>query len=150
MIHETLRELGYDLTKPPLVVMDRFHVASRAGDLIFTSGQPPRLAGEEIRGKVGDDVGLATAQHAAELCAVNCLRAINAVIDIESVDRIVKVLGLVNCAPGFNDTSLVINACSDLLGRVFGARGTMHARTAVGAVLPNNWAVEIEMVALLT
>jgi enamine deaminase RidA (YjgF/YER057c/UK114 family) len=146
MLKEKLTDLGYNFDPTPLVVLERFHAAVRHGDLVFTSGQIPVLGDERIQGKVGHEVDLATAQRAAELCTVNCLRAVATVIDVESVAQVVKVFGMVNVAEGFNDTSGVINGCSELLGRLFGETGTRHARSAVGMVLPGNWAVEIDMV----
>ncbi len=144
MIKQRLAELGYTY-EPANLKVATFHAATRVGNLIFTSGQVSRLDKLEIRGKVGADVDLATAQKAAEICAYNCLRAAGAVADINSITRVVKVLGMVNVADGFDKTSDVINGCSDFLNKVFGPNG-YHARSAVGMVLPANWAVEIEMV----
>lgn len=146
MLAERLAELGYEFEPAPLVVLDRFHAAVRSGNLVFTSGQIPVLGDLTIQGKVGDDVDLATAQKAAEICTVNCLRAVAAVADLESITQILKVVGMVNVADDFNDTSGVINGCSDFLRQLFGDIGLQHARSAVGMVLPGNWAVEIEMV----
>lgn len=148
MITERLAELGY-VYKPAALNLNfkgaAFHSATRVGNLVFTSGQIPLLDGIEIRGKVGTDIDLKQAQKAAEICAYNCLRAAGAVVNIESITRVVKLLGMVNVADGFDQTSEVINGCSLFLHKVFGENG-YHARTAVGMVLPSNWAVEIEMV----
>lgn len=139
-----LAELGYIYKPAPLEILT-FHSAVRIGNFVFTSGQIPNLDGIEIKGKVGGDIDLPTAQKAAEICAYNCLRAAGAVVDIESVKRAVKVLGLVNAADGFDKMSEVINGCSLFLRKVFGDNGG-HARSAVGASLPSNWAVEVEMI----
>jgi len=144
MIIEKLAELGYTFEPAPLEILT-FHAATKIGNLVYTSGQIPSLNDTQIKGKVGDDVDLATAQKAAEICAFNCLRAIGAVADIESIVRVVKVLGMVNVAPGYNDTSSVINGASEFLTKVFGDKG-FHARSAVGLVLPSDWAVEVEMI----
>jgi len=147
MLAAKLAELGYDDFQPaPLVVRDRFHAAVKVGNLVFTSGQIPALGDFKIQGKVGADIDLATAQKAAEICAVNCLRAVAAVTDVDSIVQVVKVLGMVNVAEGFNGTANVINGCSEFLKKVLGEVGGHHARSAVGMVLPDNWAVEIEMV----
>ncbi|HWH31877.1 MAG TPA: RidA family protein [Egibacteraceae bacterium] len=143
-VKDRLNELGYEYSPAPVEVLT-FHSAVRHGSLVYTSGQIPLLGDMAIKGKVGAEVDLGMAQKAAEICAFNCLRAVGAVCDIESVERVVKVLGMVNTAPGFNDTSSVINGCSEFLTRVFGDRG-FHARSAVGMVLPGDWAVEVEMV----
>jgi len=144
MIVQKLAELGYTYEPARLEILT-FHSATRVGDLVFTSGQIPLLGDVAIKGKVGADVDLETAKKAAEICAFNCLRAAGAVVDIESITRVVKVLGMVNVAQGFDKTAEVINGCSEFLRKVFGENG-YHARSAVGMVLPSNWAVEIEMV----
>lgn len=142
-IVKRLADLGYAYKPAPLQILT-FHSATRIGNLVFTSGQIPSLDGVDIKGRVGTDVDLATAQKAAEICAFNCLRAAGAVVDIESVTRAVKVLGLVNASDDFDKMSEVINGCSIFLQKIFGDKG--HARSAVGARLPSNWAVEVEMV----
>lgn len=147
MIVERLREAGYEY-EPASLEMLTFHSAARIGKLVFTSGQIPSHNGTRLKGKVGADIDLETARKAAEICAYNCLRAIGAVADIEQIERIVKVLGMVNVAEGFDATASVINGCSEFLTRIFGDDG-YHARSAVGVVLPNQWAVEVEMVVAL-
>jgi enamine deaminase RidA (YjgF/YER057c/UK114 family) len=147
MIAERLEKLGYSFD-PAGIKFLSFNAAVRTGNLVFTSGQIPALGEIEIRGKVGGEIDLETGYKAAEICAVNCLRAVAAVADPDSIVRIVKVLGMVNVAEGFDDTSSVINGATDLLNAVTGD-GKTHARSAVGVVLPNNWAVEVELVAEL-
>jgi enamine deaminase RidA (YjgF/YER057c/UK114 family) len=144
VIVERLAELGYPFEVPE-ARNGRFSQAVRAGDLVFVSGQLPVLRDEEIKGKVGTDVSFELAQRAAELCTYNCLRAFATVADIDSIDHVVKVFGMVNVGDGFDDTSGVINASSAFLRNVLGERG-WHARSAVGMVIPANWAVEIEMI----
>ncbi len=147
MIIKRLAELGYTYQPADLKVMS-FHAATKVGNLIYTSGQVPIFDGKAIKGKVGGDIDIDTAKKAAEICAFNCLRAAGAVADIESVTRVVKVFGMVNVAEGFDNTSEVINGCSDFLNKVFGENG-FHARSAVGMVIPANFAVEIEMVMVI-
>jgi enamine deaminase RidA (YjgF/YER057c/UK114 family) len=78
---------------------------------------------------------------------LNMLASLKAVIgDLDRVVRVVKLLGMVNAAPGFEQHPEVINGASDLLVAIFGERGR-HARSAVGmGSLPRNIAVEIEMI----
>ena len=144
MIVEKLRELGYEYTPAGKKTL-AFHSATKVGNLVFTSGQVPRLNDEIIFGKVDSEVDLETAKKAAEICAFNCLRAAGAVVDVERIKRVVKVLGMVNVSDDFNRTSEVINGCTDFLNKIFGAENS-HARSAVGLTLPNNFAVEIEMI----
>lgn len=146
-IAQRLEKLGYTFEAAPLEVLS-FHAAVRTGNLVFTSGQVSALGDIDIRGKVGGDLTLEQGQKAAEVCAVNCLRAIAAVADPDSIVRIIKVLGMVNVADGFDATPAVINGATDLLNAVVGDNGT-HARSAVGMVLPFNFAVEVELVAEL-
>lgn len=124
----------------------RFVRAVRSGNLVFTSGATSSWDGQEIKGKVGDDLTTEQGYQAARLSALSCLRAIKTVVgSLDRIVRIVKVLGMVNVAPGFNDTPGVIHGCSDLLNEVFGDAGK-HARSAVGMTIPFDFAVEIEMV----
>jgi enamine deaminase RidA (YjgF/YER057c/UK114 family) len=139
-----LKDLGYDFQPSPLEVLT-FHAAVRAGNLIFTSGQISKLGEQKIVGKVGSDIDIQTAIRAAEICAFNCICAAGAIIDIDSIIRPVKVLGMVNVAAGFNNTSEVIHGCSKFYNQLFGNENR-HARSAVGMVLPGDWAVEVETV----
>ena len=143
-VADTLTALGYDPSPAPLEVME-FHTAVRSGNLVFVSGQVPALGDEEIKGKVGADLDADAGRRAAEICAVNCIRAVGAVADVESIARVVKVLGMVNVADGFDDTPGVVNGATSLFNAVFGAAGS-HARSAVGMVLPYGFAVEVEAV----
>jgi enamine deaminase RidA (YjgF/YER057c/UK114 family) len=101
-----------------------------------------------MRGKVGRDLDLAGARDAARLVGLGLLSTLRREFgSLDDVGRIVKVLEMVNCAPGFNHTPAVIDGCSDLLVDVFGEAGR-HARSAVGmAELPFDIPVEIELVA---
>ncbi|MFI5781393.1 RidA family protein [Nocardia sp. NPDC051570] len=121
--------------------------AVRSGSLVYTSGQLPFVGGElSATGKAGAEVSLADAKEAAKLCALNALAAIDALVGLDNVVRIVKVVGFVASAPGFNDQPLVINGASEFLGEVFGDAG-VHARSAVGVFeLPKNTPVEVELI----
>ena len=109
------------------------------------------IAGREIvRGKVGRDLTLDEGRHAARMTALSILATLNAELgDLDRIERIVKVFGMVNVAHGFNQTPAVIDGCSDLLIDIFGEAGR-HTRSAVGmAELPFDIAVEIELIARL-
>jgi enamine deaminase RidA (YjgF/YER057c/UK114 family) len=145
-VAERLAELGLQLGgyKPAA----QYVGAVRAGDLVFVSGAGPALPeGGFITGKVGADVSLERGVEAARLCAAAGLSALQAEIgDLDKVTRVVKLLGMVNSAPGFVQQPAVIDGASNLLVSLFGDRGR-HARSAVGmAELPFNIAVEVEMV----
>lgn len=99
-----------------------------------------------VRGKVGSEVSLEEAQLAARKVGLSILGSLQR--ELGSLDRIVswvKLLGMVNVAPGFNQLPAVINGCSDLILEVFGEEIGTHARSAVGlAELPFGASVEIE------
>ncbi|MDE2300526.1 MAG: RidA family protein, partial [Burkholderiales bacterium] len=89
----------------------------------------------------------ATAKHAARAIAVDLLGTLQAAIgDLDKVERIVKLMSLVNSTPDYTEQHLVTNGCSELLAEVFGDKGA-HARSAFGvAQIPLGACVEIEMI----
>ena len=117
------------------------------GNLAYISGQGPfDDNGKLITGKVGKDLDIDQAYDAAKRVGISLLSVINNDIGFEKVNKIVKILGLVNCTENFIQQPQVINGCSDLFVEVFGEKGK-HARSAVGmGSLPNNMAVEIEII----
>ena len=142
-----LEELGIKLPATPAPA-GAYVPATRAGNLVFTAGQLPLEAGElNVRGKVGDTVGVGEAREAARLCAMNALAAASTQTGgVDGISRIVKVTGFVASAPGFNEQPQVINGASEFLGEIFGDAG-LHARSAVGvAELPMDAPVEVELV----
>jgi enamine deaminase RidA (YjgF/YER057c/UK114 family) len=144
-VEAKLKELGYTIEPIDLNAGKIMH-AVRTGNLIYTSGQVSRWGGREIKGKLGRDLSLEEGYEAARLSALSCLSAIKTLAgSLDSVVQVVKVLGMVNVAPDFDNTPAVIHGCSDLLLQVFGDAGR-HARSAVGMTLPLNYAVEIEMI----
>ena len=146
-IENKLKEMGFELPNPPLPVANYIGCV-RVGNLLFVGGNIGRINGElRYSGKVGDKVTLEQAYEAARNCALNHLAIIKAAIgDLDKVERIVKVLGYINVAPGFHDMPKVVNGESDLLVRLWGGRG-QHARAAVGvASLSREAAVETEVI----
>ena len=142
-----LVELGIELPTP-FGPAGAYVPAVRTGDLVFLSGAGPIADdGSKVTGKVGRDLDLAEARHAARLVGLQLLASLRAELgSLDRVDRLVKVLGMVNCAPGFNQTPPVIDGCSELFIEVFGEHGR-GARSAVGmAELPFDIAVEIEAI----
>jgi enamine deaminase RidA (YjgF/YER057c/UK114 family) len=140
-----LKELGYDV-QPVEMNTGRFLHAVRTGNLIYTSGQVSAWDGVEIRGKLGQDLTVEEGYEAARMSALNALAAVKTLAgSLDNVVRVVKVLGMVNVGPGFNDTPGVIHGCSDLLLEVFGDAGR-HARSAVGMTIPFDFAVEVEII----
>jgi enamine deaminase RidA (YjgF/YER057c/UK114 family) len=144
---ERLRELGIELP-PPFEPAGSYVAARVSRGMLYVSGQGPAGPDGFITGKIGNALTLSQGIDAARLAGLNLLAVMRAELgSLDRVTAIVKLLGMVNCAPGFNDTPRVINGCSDLLVEVFGERGR-HARSAVGmAELPSDLCVEIELVA---
>jgi enamine deaminase RidA (YjgF/YER057c/UK114 family) len=144
---ERMQELGLELPQVPRPAAS-YVPAVRTGNLVFTAGQVSFEDGEiRVTGKVGDAVSLEEAQHAARLCALNALAAAASEAGgLDRISRIIKVVGYVASAPGFNGQPQVVNGASDLLGEIFGENGH-HARSAVGVVeLPLGVPVEVEMI----
>ncbi len=121
--------------------------AVRTGNLVYTSGQLPIEGGKlAATGKVGGEITPEQGKTLARICALNALAAVGSVVDIDAVARVVKVVGFVASAPGFNGQPSVINGASDLLAEVFGDNGA-HARSAVGvSELPLDAPVEVELI----
>jgi enamine deaminase RidA (YjgF/YER057c/UK114 family) len=146
-IDARLAELGLTLPQPPAAIATYVGYV-RTGNLVHVSGQVSTDANGGIKGTVGVDVDLETAQAAARLCALNILAQLKAATDgdLDRVVRIVKLGGFVQAGPDFYDVPKVINGCSDLMVEVFGEAGR-HARAAVGVYkLPLGFAVEVDAV----
>jgi enamine deaminase RidA (YjgF/YER057c/UK114 family) len=143
--HARMAELGIRL--PPVSAPVAAYVpAIRSGSLVFTSGQLPFVDGGLRRtGKVGGSVDVEAAAADAKVCALNALAAIDDLVGLDSIVRIVKVVGFVASVEGFTGQPRVVNGASELLGRIFGEAG-QHARSAVGvAELPLGAPVEVEL-----
>ncbi len=143
-----LSELGYALPQAAAPAANYVpYVIS--GNMLHISGQLPMENGKlAVTGHLGRNVDVATAQRAAELCAVNILAQASAALggDLSRIRRVVKLNGFVASTPEFVEQHLVINGASNLIGAVLGEAGK-HARAAVGmASLPLNAAVEIDAV----
>jgi enamine deaminase RidA (YjgF/YER057c/UK114 family) len=146
-IEARLKEMGIDLP-PAATPVANYVSAVRTGNLLFLSGHGPlREDGTMITGKLGAELGPEEGYAGARQVAIALLSSLKAEIgDLDKVKRVVKLLGMVNCAADFRDHPKVINGASDLLVEVFGDKGK-HARSAVGMnALPMNICVEIEMI----
>jgi enamine deaminase RidA (YjgF/YER057c/UK114 family) len=142
-----LQELGISLPEASAPVANYVN-AVRTGNLIFLAGKGPKNeAGEDITGKLGQDLTVEEGYEAARSTAITQLGVLKEELgNLNRVKRIVKVLGMVNATPEFTQHPQVINGFSDLMVEVFGPAGK-HARAAVGmGSLPSNIAVEIEMI----
>ena len=149
-IKEKISSLGLSLPTAAAPVA-AYVPAIKSGNLVFTAGQLPVVDGKLIKeGKVGSDATAEEAKELAQLCALNALAAISLVADLDQIERVVRVGGFVNCAPGFTAIPGVINGASEFLIKIFGDVNGKHARTAVGvAELPLNAPVEVEVIVQL-
>jgi enamine deaminase RidA (YjgF/YER057c/UK114 family) len=150
-IEERLAELGLELPRPfaaPAGVEFKFEPVRAEGGLAYVSGHGP-VDGDRtlMSGKVGADVSVDQAAEAARLTALAILASLRATLgDLDRITGWARAFGMVNCAPGFNQTPAVINGFSGLVLDVFGDAGR-HARSAIGvAELPFDWPVEVEAV----
>jgi len=146
-IYDRLAALG--ITLPAVAVPAAAYVPFvRTGNLIFLSGHIAKRDGKPWVGQLGRDMGTADAQPAARAVAIDLLGTLHAAVgDLGRIERIVKVMSLVNSTPDFTEQHLVTNGCSELLAEVFGDKGA-HARSAFGvAQVPFGACVEIELIA---
>jgi 6-phosphogluconolactonase (cycloisomerase 2 family)/enamine deaminase RidA (YjgF/YER057c/UK114 family) len=144
---ERIKSLNIQLI-PPVAPIANYVKYVQTGNLVYLSGHgPDKPGGGQIYGKIGRDLTVEEGQAAARLTGISLISTLKGYIgDLNRVKRIVKVLGLVNSAEGFSQQPMVMNGFSNLMVEVFGDRGR-HARSAVGVnALPNNIAVEIEMI----
>ena len=142
-----LRELGIALP-PPSAPVANYVNAVRTGNLLFLAGKgPSAVDGKRPSGKVGREYTVEQAYAHARSVGLELLSAMKAELgSLDRVKRVVKVLGMVNAVPEFQDHPKVINGCSDLFVQVLGDKGK-HARSAVGmGSLPMGIPVEIECI----
>ncbi|MGH7771758.1 MAG: RidA family protein [Candidatus Binatia bacterium] len=147
-IEKKLNELGFKVPSVPKPAATYIGYV-QVGNLLFVGGNVGRIDGQPLKysGKVGDTVTLEQAYEMARHCALNHLAIIKAALgSLDRVERIVKVIGYVNVAPGFIDMPRVVNGESDLLVQLWGERGE-HTRAAVGvASLSRDAPVETEII----
>jgi enamine deaminase RidA (YjgF/YER057c/UK114 family) len=146
-VYDRLKGLGIEL--PPVAVPAAAYVPFvRSGSLVFLSGHIARRDGKPWVGQLGRDIDTASGRQAARAVAIDLLGTLQvAVGDLNRVERIVKLMSLVNSTSSFTEQHLVTNGCSELLAEVFGDKGA-HARSAFGvAQIPLGACVEIELIA---
>ena len=148
-IYNKLSELGIEL--PPVSVPAAAYVPFvQTGKLVFLSGHIAKKDGKPWVGQLGRSMQTAEGRDAARAVAIDLLGTLHAAVgDLNKIQRIVKVMSLVNSTSDFVEHHLVTNGCSELIGELFGEKGA-HARSAFGvAQLPMGACVEIELIAEL-
>jgi len=144
-VEKKLSELGIVLKEPAAPVANYVPFV-RTGNLLMVSGQICLADGALVaKGQLGGGVSIEDGQKAARACAVNLLAQLKAALgDLDKVQRVVRLGGFVNSAPGFLEGPKVMNGASDLMVAAFGEKGK-HSRTTVGvSALPQNAAMEVE------
>jgi enamine deaminase RidA (YjgF/YER057c/UK114 family) len=148
-MYEKLKSLNITLPKldQPVAAFVPF---VRTGNLVFISGHIAKKDGKPWTGKLGADLTTAEGKQAAKAIAIDLMATLQAAVgDLNKIQRIVKLLVLVNSTPTFTEQHLVANGASELLIEIFAERGA-HARSAFGvAQIPLGSCVEIELIAEL-
>lgn len=147
-VESKLKKLGLELPPLPEGGSSKLAAMKQVGNLLFVSGHGPERNWQPlVVGRLGAEVTIEEGYRAAQLCALNCLASLKRYLgDLDRIDEIVKVLGFVNSAPDFHRQPEVMHGFSDLMIQLFGEKGR-HARSAIGTSnLPNNQAVEVEII----
>ena len=147
-VYDKLQALGISL--PPVAVPAAAYVPFvQTGNLVFLSGHIAKKDGKVWAGQLGKTLATEEGKAAARAVAIDLMGTLHAAVgDLNRVQRIVKVMSLVNSTADFTEQHLVTNGCSELLGEVFGPTVGAHARSAFGvAQIPLGACVEIELIA---
>jgi enamine deaminase RidA (YjgF/YER057c/UK114 family) len=153
MVHteKHLEELG--LTLPaPVGAKANYAPCTRTGNLLYLSGHlPMTLEGTLMTGRIGPDAGFNSVEHgyeAAKQAGLNIIATLKQELgDLDRVEQVVKLFGIVQSHEDFKEQHVVMNGCSDVLVEVFGKERGMHARSAIGTnSLPLDISVEIEAI----
>ena len=147
VVESRLAELGYTLPVPPEPI-GNYLSASRSGNIMWMAGVGSRRTdGSRISGKLGTDLTVEQGYEGARWCALNLLARMKVELgDLDRVTGILKVVGMVNSSPDFEEQAKVVDGASDLFVELFGEAGR-HSRSAPGmAVLRGNTAVIVECV----
>lgn len=144
--HDRLAALG--LVLPPAPKPIGAYVPSLLhGGFLYCSGHLPALPdGTFVKGRLGADLDLDAGRAAARQVGLTLLATVIAAVgSLDRVRRVVKVLGMVQCTPDFEQHPAVLNGCSELFAEIWGREAGIGVRSAVGvASLPNGVAVEVE------
>lgn len=147
-VYARLKEMGFELPElpPPGGV---YAPVKRVGNLLYVSGQGATVKGvPAVVGKVGGACTIEDGQRAAQMCCLNALSTLHHYLgDLNRLKGVVKILGFVASAPGFNMQPKVMDGCSVLLRDLFGSENGVAARSAIGAgELPGDIACEVEFI----
>ncbi|CDY79732.1 RidA/YER057c/UK114 superfamily, group 2, YoaB-like protein [Caballeronia glathei] len=146
-VYDKLKQLGIELPSAGAPAA-AYVMSAQSGNTVYLSGHIAKKDGKVHAGKLGDTISTEEGKAAARAVAIDLLATLHAHVgDLNRVQRIVKVMSLVNSTPDFTEQHLVTNGASELIADVFGERGK-HARSAFGvAQIPLGACVEIELIA---
>ena len=137
LVEHRLAELGIFLPRPPHAIGNFAYGIEHAG-ILYLSGTYGTVVGDDgedflpDKGKLGGELSIENGYRSARFMAINHLAMAKAVLgDLDRIERVIRLLGFVNAAPGFKDAPKVINGASDLLIEVFGQERGRHARSAL-------------------
>uniref|UniRef100_A0A6U3RNV6 Endoribonuclease L-PSP/chorismate mutase-like domain-containing protein n=1 Tax=Ditylum brightwellii TaxID=49249 RepID=A0A6U3RNV6_9STRA len=149
-IEQRLAELGIEIPSSAASPKGNYVPAVRYGNILHLCGHIPQRVADKslITGKLGVDLSVEQGYESARTCAINILGTLQAELGtLDKVEKIIKVVGFVNCSNDFDKQANVINGASDLFGEVFGKEVGQHARSAVGSnALPLGIATEVECI----
>lgn len=151
-IEKRLQELGIELPTAPTPKANYNIICHAAGNVMYISGHLPVMAsGDMMTGRIGPGTGGESVEHgykAARHAGLNIVATLKEQLgDLDRVEQVVKVFGIVQSTDDFKEQHLVMDGCSDVIMEVFGKPVGYHARSAIGTnTLPLDVSVEIEAV----
>eukprot|EP00565_Helicotheca_tamesis_P000675 CAMPEP_0185731120 /NCGR_PEP_ID=MMETSP1171-20130828/11933_1 /TAXON_ID=374046 /ORGANISM="Helicotheca tamensis, Strain CCMP826" /LENGTH=158 /DNA_ID=CAMNT_0028400315 /DNA_START=210 /DNA_END=686 /DNA_ORIENTATION=+ len=149
-VEQRLAELGIEIPSSAAAPKGNYVPAVRYGNTLHLCGHLPQRVSDKsiIKGKLGVDLSIEEGYESARTCAINILGTLQAELGtLDKVERIIKVVGFVNCSNDFEGQASVVNGASDLFAEVFGVEVGRHARSAVGSnALPLGIATEVECI----
>ena len=147
-IYAKLKEMGLELPTLPQP-KNIYKPVKQVGNVLYVSGQTPTENGTPVVcGQVGAERTVEEGQKAARICAINALSHLNNYLgDLNRIKSLVKTMGFIASAPGFNELPAVMNGASALFRDLLGEDAGVGARSAVGvSSLPGNVSVKIEFI----
>ena len=151
-VEKRLEELGIELPPAPAPKANYNIVCHASSNMMYISGHlPVKVDGSMLTGRIGPKSGGQTIEHgyeAARYAGLNIISTLKEQLgDLDRVEQVVKVFGIVQSTDDFKEQHLVMDGCSDLMMEVFGKPVGYHARSAIGtSTLPIDISVEVEAI----